>query len=1198
MPGPHRGESARRGPQRIDVDAFIDCSGDWPAEFLTHPYPGRERPAPSVRLSVAAATVPAMAVQGGLHLHRAERADALVEALAAVLRDPPDDPLAPEVIAVPARGVERWLTQRLSHHLGDSRGAAAGDGVCANVRFPAPARLVADAVAAASGHDPGGDPDGDPWAPGRVVWFVLEVIDTCAGEPWCAALARHLHGHTTSRRMVAAGHLASLFTSYAEQRPTVLRDWARGDDTDGDGAALPCDLRWQAELWRRLRARIGVESPAEGLTAACAALRQDECRLDLPERLSLFGPTRLTRGQVAVLAAVAAHRDVHLWLPHPSAALWDRVAALAPPGAPRRRDDPSASVPRHRLLASLGRDAREMQLLLAGCGGVTSDQNHPPASPPATLLGRLQHDLRTDTAPPGPPVGDAPDTRLALDPADQSLQVHACHGRARQVEVLREVLLGLLEADPTLEPRHVLVMCPDIESYAPLVSATFGLADSDLSSIHPGHRLRVRLADRSLRQTNPLLATLARLLDLADGRVTAAQVLDLAAMAPVSRRFSFGGDDLGRLRDWVSTSGVRWGLDAAHRAPFAMQRVGQNTWQAGLDRVLLGAAMSEDDLAWVGLGLPLDDVDSTDIDLAGRLAELVDRLGATLDRLSSAQPLSAWLDALSEALDALTWAGEADAWQLAQARRELAEVAEGAGAAGTAVLSLGDVRALLGDRLAGRPTRANFRTGNLTMCSMVPMRSVPHRVICLLGLDDGVFPRTAGIDGDDVLARDPVVGERDRRSEDRQLLLDAALAAQEHLVVLYTGADERTNTVRPPAVPLGEILDVVDATVRAPDGQPARDRVVVHHPLQPFDARNFRRGVLGADGPFSFDRAGLAGAVAAAHPRQPARRFLSAPLPASQETGTVALDALIRFLEHPVRGFLRQRLGVAAPDEADELDDALHAELRGLDEWGVGNRWLRERIAGADPGADPGACRQAEWRRGTLPPGALGHHLLDEVEVKAEPLVTVARTDQVGPARTMDVLVPLPEGRVLSGTVGPVHGHTISRVEYGTLKPKHRLKAWVQLLALAAARPEEPWRAATVGRGKALLLRSVLTDPPTGAATDLLAALVEVYDAGLREPLPLPLAAAADYADRRRSGATQQIATDGARKAWRAAFEHTDRDHVVVWGEEHGFDAVLEQLPAATEQGEVLDEPEATRFGALACRVWLPLLDVEILAKP
>jgi len=300
-------------------------------------------------------------------------------------------------------------------------------------------------------------------------------------------------------------------------------------------------------------------------------------------------------------------------------------------------------------------------------------------------------------------------------------------------------------------------------------------------------------------------------------------VLDLASTPPVRRRFRFSDDDLERLQEWVATSGVRWGLDAAHREPFGLDTVAQNTWRAGLDRVLLGAAMAEDEPRWLGLALPLDDVDSSDIDLAGRLAELVGRLTEMLDRMVGERPLADWLDTLTTALERLTAVRAVDAWQSAEARRELAQVATDAGdRAASAILSLADVHALLAERLSGRPTRANFRTGNLTMCSMVPMRSVPHRVICLLGLDDGKFQRSSGVDGDDVLGRDPCIGERDPRSEDRQLLLDAVLAARENLVILYTGADRRTNAVRLPAVPVGEVLDAIDAIMSGEGGSWAR----------------------------------------------------------------------------------------------------------------------------------------------------------------------------------------------------------------------------------------------------------------------------------------------------------------------------------------------------------------------------------------
>ncbi len=1134
-----------------------------------------------------------------LHIHRSERADALVEALAGVLGDATQDPFTPEVVAVPARGVERWLTQRLSHSLG---AGGDGDGVCANVQFPSPSAVVADAISRSTGVDP----DDDPWGEGRVVWTLLDVIDGCAAEPWCSVLGRHLginDGDASprrGRRYTAAQHLAGLFGSYGAQRPNMLLSWVKGNDTDGVGAPLAHDVVWQAELWRRLRDRIGEPSPAERLGAVCRALRQDRTLIELPGSLSLFGPTRMTADQVDVLGALAEHRDVHLWLLHPSVALWDTVAplAVASGGDCRRRQDLTVEAANHPLLLSLGRDAREMQLLLAADDqAVSTDEYHPVPDARPSLLGLLQHGLRTNTAPPGAPLGDAEDTRPLLDPKDRSLQVHACHGRDRQVEVLREVLLGLLDEDTSLEPRDVLVMCPDIETYAPFISATFGLADADQPPSHPGHGLRVRLADRSLRQTNPLLSTVAELLELADGRVTASQVLDLAGTRSVSRRFGLDEDDLERVRDWVGTAGVRWGLDAAHRAPFHMEGVTQNTWRAGLDRVLLGVTMSEDDLRWVGLALPLDDVDSNDVDLAGRFAELVDRLSGVLDSLNGVHPLTHWLDALGQALDALSSVSNQDAWQLTQARRELAGFAAAAGGqADTVTLALADVRALLTDRLKGRPTRAGFRTGDLTMCSMVPMRSVPHRVICLLGLDDGVFPRTTGVDGDDILARDPCIGERDRRSEDRQLLLDAILAAEEHLVILYTGANERTNTVRPPAVPVGEILDVVDATVRTDQGPLARDRVVVRQPLQPFDARNFTPAALGARGPFSFDRSALAGARAAAQPRVAQPPFLAAALAGAEDGGSVELRTLIQFLEHPVRQFLRQRLGVTVPEEGDELDDALHADLGSLKRWAVGDRWLQTRLGGADVDS----CVQAEWRRGELPPGALGERLLDNIQEQAEPLLAAGATERVGDPASVDIAVPLPDGRVLTGTVAGLYGTTLSRTVFSKLGPKYRLRAWVQLLVLAAASPGTDCRAVTIGRNRLPgIARSVLRVPPPDAAAATLATLVGLRDRGLCEPLPLPLGPAYAYADVRRTGDNEKAGLDAAERSWKDSFEgDRDRHHAYVWGPDLEFDRLLDQRATADDQAIGARENEKYRFGALACRLWWPMLEAETLVTP
>ena len=448
-----------------------------------------------------------------------------------------------------------------------------------------------------------------------------------------------------------------------------------------------------------------------------------------------------------------------------------------------------------------------MQLVLGTHEHV--DHHHPIELAEDTLLGRIQADVRADRSPPGIPLPGAADARPPLDPADRSVQIHACHGRARQVEVLRDAILHLLEEDDTLQPRDVIVMCPDIETFAPLIQATFGAGevvdDDELEPLADELRptdLRVRLADRSLRQTNPVLGVVAQLIDLASRRLTASDVLDLADREPVRRRFRLEDEDLARIRDWVADSGIRWGLDAEHRRPYKLQDLAAGTWKAGLDRVLVGVTMTEEGHRLFEGVLPVDDVESLAIDLAGRLAELVDRLQAAVDVFDTAKPVGEWAQAIATAADALTATSQRDAWQRAQLERILDDVVREA-AGGDVALTLHEVRALLAERLQGRPTRANFRTGHLTICTLVPMRSVPHRVVCLLGLDDAAFPRKAPRDGDDIMLADPHVGDRDPRPEDRQMLLDALMAASDRLIVTYAGNDVRTNTPRPPAVPVG-----------------------------------------------------------------------------------------------------------------------------------------------------------------------------------------------------------------------------------------------------------------------------------------------------------------------------------------------------------------------------------------------------------
>ncbi|WP_405181381.1 exodeoxyribonuclease V subunit gamma [Nocardia sp. NBC_01377] len=1114
-----------------------------------------------------------------LHIHRAERADALADGLAALLATPLADPFAAEVVAVPAKGVERWLTQRLSAVLGVTPGGAARDGVAANIAFPSPSTLVTSALAAAGGIRP----EDDPWARERLVWAMLRVIDAAVSEPWAAVLSRHLGvadpagaDHRAGRRYSTAAHLCGLFESYAAQRPAMIAEWAAGSDTDGAGRPVPSDLLWQPELWRRLRAESGAPSPAERLAPACDRLRAEPGLVELPQRISLFGVTRLPADQLAVLDAVAAVRDVHVWLAHPSRAMWSALDGS--PVATTRAADTSATSVRHPLLSALGRDVRELQQRLSGVTG--SDEYlggavpAEPSRPAPTLLAAVQDDIRDDRWPPS-----------VRDSADDSLRIHACHGPTRQVEVLREALLGLFAADPTLEPRDVLIMCPEVEVYAPLVRAAFGARSAgsgDPDAAHPAQLLRVRLADRGRGVTNPLLSVIAVLLELADGRVTVTQVLDLASSETVRRRCGFDDDGIERLREWAAESGARWGIGQRQRQAFGLADFGQNTLNGAVDRILLGVTADESTDDWLDLALPLGDVDSNDVDLAGRFAEFIDRLAVCLRDLRGPRPAHEWAAALGRALDLLTDVPESQAWVRAEARRELAAATEHAG---DVSLRLPDVGVLLAGRLAARPTRANFRTGELTVCTMVPMRSVPHRVVVLLGLDDDVFPRAGGVDGDDVLARDPLPGERDARSEDRQLLLDAITAAREKLLLLHTGADPVSGAPRPPAIPVAELLDVLRGYLGGDLSE-----VAIRHPLQSFDRRNFR-----ADRPFSFDAVALAGARAADRPAHPRPAFLPDPLP-TPELGDVALADLVSFVEHPIRAFLWQRLGLRVPEHQEDIADRLPIELDGLAKWELGERMLNARLTGADPAG----LRAAEWRRGVIPPFALGAAVLDEIERTVDKLVRASAADYQVPARAVDIAIDLGKGRRLTGTVPEVRGETLVRTTYSRLAPKHRITAWVSVLALAATE-DRTWQAITTGRGQFSrpAWRSALTAPTAPAAVEILREIVRLRDAGLTEPLPIAPTATAAYAERRFRGASTEESFAAAEREFNGGAngpgkfgDHTDRHLRYIWGAAPHLDD-LTAVPAPA--GETA---ESTRFGALARRLWAPLLAAEIQGSP
>lgn len=1121
-----------------------------------------------------------------LTLHRAPDTATLATGLARVLRAPLSDPFAEEVIVVPARGVERWLSQQLSHQLGV--GPRGGDGVSAGIRFMHPGSLVALVL---------GVERNDPWAPENLAWPVLQAIEANIDQEWCQPIALHLGANRDGendrrgRRFAVARNLAHLFADYSTQRPALLTAWRLGRDEDGLGARLPHDLGWQAELWRAVIDSIDEPAPDQRLTQTLTRLTEQSLEgLALPGRLSLFGHTRLSVSDLQLLEALGTHRDVHLWLPQTSATRWANSVGQSASGPIPRSSDESAALVQHPLLASLGRDARELQRSLASIKYQDSPETPTTSRVPTSTLGWLQQDLEHDHCPDGDEV-----TGRHVAAEDHSIQIHSCHGAARQVEVLRDVLTGLLEDDHTLEPRDILVMCPDIDAYAPLIQAHFGMVDVPDATTkgHPAHQLRVRLADRGDRHTNPLLALTLDLLHLAQSRVSATEVRELLTNSCVQRRFGFDDDHRDQLAEWIEAAGIQWGLDADHRGQYGLSGLAQNSWAFGLDRILTSLVVDGVDVAHIGTASAISTLGSGDIDLAGRFAEFIERLRRALDLLQPARTGSSWADDLTQTVLSLGEVAPDQAWQQTQFEREVLRL-EAPGQ--TTPLTRGEVRAALSDRLAGRPTRANFRTGTLTVCTLVPMRSVPHRVVVLLGLDDQAFPRQTTVRGDDVLARNPVTGERDLRSEDRQLLLDAIMAASDTLIATYTGADEYTGAVKQPAVPIGELIDATRTCV------PGDRSVVITHPLHPFDLRNFLPGAVmaGQETPFTFDRPALAGAVATLGVRETAAA-LPKRLP-EQIIDTVSLDDLIAMLTNPFAHFLQRRLGMRRPTTVvGQAHDGIPIELDGLEKWGIADRILQDLMTGKSPNE----AIEAERRRGELPPDALGFALLSEVGPTVEKIGQHGRSLLVGKPHSVDLDFDVAPGRRLVGSLpgtgfaGRVDerlcGLNLVRVTYSTIRAKQQITAWVKLLALTVAEPEHDWVSTVVGQRAKKAVALSMSGVRAQDAAAYLKQLVDLYDRGLREPLPMPANTALAYYEGVR-GEHPQSASElhaAIKKTWLPSTfvggqipgDQDEASVVALWGQ----GAPISHLLTSPKEHEQWTRGEHTRLGQYALRLWDPV---------
>lgn len=952
-----------------------------------------------------------------------------LELLAALLAEelrnpvPGQSPLAPDVVLIPQVAMRRWLQATLATRYG----------VAANLEFLTPGEFVARALDANLG------PSIDDLDMAALQWRLYGALGdpTLRGTPAMASLDAWLGDGDPLKPWALAGELAGVYEKYQAWRRDWLLRWEAGADQDDA----------QARLWRAVAA--GCDYRARRIHDYLARFGRDDGPLPqgLPKRLLVFATLNISPDVLRVLATQARVGTLHFYLPTPARGYWGDLQTLRE----RRRSGDSAlfadDVQENPLLQAWGAAGRDFMALLGDYEVV-----HPraeidvyadplPAQGPDTLLRRLQSDLFHRRAPAVPPP------RTALDLADASLQVHACHTRLRELQVLHDQLRALLDDprfDPPLQPREIAVLAPDIDPYVPYLDAVFGGTGHD-------DALPWALADTSPLASEPLAEVFLRLLDLPVSRFGLDEVLDLLASAPMAEASGLDSDAIDRLHGWLREAGARWGLDAAHRVASDAPADDAYTWQFALDRLLLGhASGSEDEIAGVA---PWPELEGSGLDALDTLVRLLRELARQRRVLGEAQTPARWRERLLHLLDALL--PERPAAPRAQRALDrlrtlidrFARDAEAAGYGGTVPPEV--VRAHFADLLSQADTRAPLLTGGISVGRMVPMRLLPFRVICLLGMNDGDFPRRDPAAGLNKLTAElhagrRLPGDRSTREDDRFLFLQLFAAAQDVFYLSYLGNDPRDGSVREPSVLVSELLDVA-ARYHADPG--ARTRLVVRHTLQPFAPEAF--GSRDEPRRFSYRARWREAGQRLGEARHALAPWLLQPLPPEKaDTADLSLDALRRFFADPQGRFLQQRLGLRLPEPVDQGEDVepLVVPGRGLER----ARLQQALIDAMDAGQEAG-LRERLRARALLPSGALGTRQFEAMLAQASPFARARRAWLAGETAASAAYAIELDGLRLHGRVADVTARGLVRLRADALNGRAALRWGLDWLLANAA---------------------------------------------------------------------------------------------------------------------------------------------------
>ena len=907
----------------------------------------------------------------------------------------PVDLFAKQHIVVPTAGVKAWLTSEVAKQLGTS-GVGKTDGIIANVEIDFPGSLT-------KFLKPNVSDEHDQWLIENLMFHVLDVISQ---DSQYEDLIKRSGG-----QLIAARAIADRFDRYHVRRPAMIRLWEQGKPAVSPTAHNPnakqlntTDM-WQFELWSAVRKRIGQPSPAA---------RKPELSAKTPKQILVVGFQSLSPGQIDALLQLKEHVEIRVVLVHPSPAISKKWAVAASASAsatigliPERNPSPVMPTDIDPLINSWLMGSQELETLLASQGIKSTHAQHNAATS-QTLLGRIQHTVSQQLQP----------TKTELDTTDHSLIIHRCHNLGRQIEVLHDALLHAFNDLKDLQPHEIVVLCPNIMTAAPYLEATFartvqvvgGEGKSETASAGGKKRdvkIPLIVADRGIRQINEASALLANVIDLVQSRCSIEGVLSVATSPLVLKNLGVSSEGVEHWYRYVENANVRWGLTVEHRKLNGLNapELSAHTWRAGLEQMLLGALVADGTQTFDSLAVDaLDDVDLSDIDEISALIRVFDAVLQLADFATQRRTVAQWCDAIEAAIVSLC--GES-CDELAMPLQQLSSLRKSA-AGNTVGVDYSDVATQLNEMLNEVPGRQPLRTGAITATSMIPLRGVPFRVVCVVGFDEESLSSSEG-EGDDLIERQRLIGDSDSRLDVRRSLLDATLSAQERLIITCTGQSIKNNQRLPLATPLAEFVDFAR---RLGVGQQAPNKhlseIEIEHPRHTTSVRNFFRDTVQSGRIWSHDNVARQAAITLgdAIVTKPLSEVI---LPAPEPSMPVVLtpELLEKTYVEPIEIYLRQTLEMFVHRKNEQETPAIiPLEIDKKTAAGLAQELLM--LISVDKSADAPDTWQAEVRRsGVVPPAPFGDEAFQEVQDLVEAMQSALAQHNIDLAALAAVAVDL-----------------------------------------------------------------------------------------------------------------------------------------------------------------------------------------------